>query len=112
MIIRGGEKIYPAEVEAFLFTHPAIGEACVFGLPDLKMGEIVAAWVRPKPGQTVTSEEVGEYCDGRIAHFKVPQHVRIVESLPMTVSGKIQKFRIRELEIEALGLSDQITTTA
>ena len=112
MIIRGGENIYPAEIEAFLFTHPRIGEAGVVGLPDQKMGEIVAAWVRPKPGQTLTAEEVRDYCNGKIAHFKVPQHVRIVESLPMTVSGKVQKFRIREQEIEALGLDNQITTTA
>ena len=112
MIIRGGENIYPAEIEAFLFTHPRIAEASVVGLPDLKMGEIVAAWVRPKPGPTLTAEEVRDYCKGKIAHFKIPQHVRIVESLPMTVSGKIQKFRIREIEIEALGLRDQIATTA
>ena len=89
-----------------------IREASVVGLPDLKMGEIVAAWVRPKVGQALTAEEVVDYCWGKIAHFKVPQHVRIVESLPMTVSGKIQKFRIRESEIEALGLRNQITQTA
>jgi fatty-acyl-CoA synthase len=112
MIIRGGENVYPAEIEAFLFTHPKIGEASVVGLPDLKMGEIVAAWVRPKVGQALTAEEVVDYCLGKIAHFKVPQHVRIVESLPMTVSGKIQKFRIRESEIETLGLRNQITQTA
>lgn len=81
----------------------------VVGLPDLKMGETVAAWIRPKPGQTVTAEEIREYCKGKISHFKIPQHVRIVESLPMSVSGKIQKFRIRESEIEALGLAGQIT---
>lgn len=112
MIIRGGENIYPAEIEAFLFTHPKIGEASVVGLPDLKWGEIVAAWVRPKPGETLTVEEILEFCKGRISHFKIPQHVRIVESMPMTVSGKIQKFKIRESEIEALGLRNQITQTA
>ena len=112
MIIRGGENIYPAEIEAFLFTHPKIGEASVVGLPDLKLGEIVAAWVRPAQGQTLTAEEVRDYCKGRIAHFKIPQHIRIVESLPMTVSGKIQKFRIREAEIEALGLGNQVAQTA
>ncbi|MEO8096603.1 MAG: AMP-binding protein [Acidobacteriota bacterium] len=112
MIIRGGENIYPAEVEAFLFTHPKIAEASVVGLPDLRMGEIVAAWVRPRPGQTLTAEEVQGYCKGQISHFKIPEHIRIVEALPMTVNGKIQKFRIRESEIEALGLGSQITTTA
>jgi fatty-acyl-CoA synthase len=112
MIIRGGENIYPAEIEAFLFTHPKVGEASVFGLPDLKMGEIVAAWVRPRAEQSLTVEEVRDYCKGKIAHFKVPQHVRIVDSLPMTVTGKIQKFRIRESEIKALGLGNQITRTA
>jgi fatty-acyl-CoA synthase len=112
MIIRGGENVYPAEIEAFLFTHPKIAESSVVGLPDLKMGEIVAAWVRPKPGQSLTAEEVRHFCKGQIAHFKVPQHVRIVESLPMTVTGKVQKFRIRESEIEALGLGNQITRSA
>ncbi|MEP6963756.1 MAG: AMP-binding protein, partial [Acidobacteriota bacterium] len=112
MIIRGGENIYPAEIEAFLFTHPKIGEASVVGLPDLTFGEIVAAWVRPKPGHTVTADEVREYCKGQISHFKIPQHVRIVEALPMTVNGKIQKFKIRDAEIEALGLQNQISTTA
>lgn len=112
MIIRGGENIYPAEIEAFLFTHPSIAEASVVGLPDLKFGEIVAAWVRPRPGHSLTAEQVMDYCKGEIAHFKVPQHVRIVEALPLTVSGKIQKFRIRAWEIEALGLENQITRTA
>jgi fatty-acyl-CoA synthase len=112
LIIRGGENIYPAEIEAFLFTHPKIGEASVVGLPDLKMGEVVAAWVRPKPGQSLTAQQVIDYCKGEIAHYKVPQHVRIVDAFPMTVSGKIQKFRIREAEIEALGLAGQITGTA
>ena len=112
MIIRGGENIYPAEIEAFLFTHPKIGEASVIGLPDLKMGEVVAAWVRPKAGQTLTAEEVREYCQGKIAHFKIPHHIRVVDSMPMTVSGKIQKFKIWEFEIEALGLANQIAHTA
>ena len=112
MIIRGGENIYPAEIEAFLFTNPKIGDVSVFGLPDLTLGETVAAWVRPKPGQELTAEEVREFCQGRIAHFKVPRHVRIVDSFPMTVSGKIQKFRIRESEIEELGLAGQIAATA
>lgn len=112
MIIRGGENIYPAEIESFLFGHPKIGDATVVGLPDLKMGEVVAAWVRPKVGQTLTPEEVREYCRGKIAHFKIPEHIRIVDSFPMTVTGKIQKFRIRQAEIDALGLEGQIAATA
>jgi fatty-acyl-CoA synthase len=112
MIIRGGENIYPAELEAFLFAHPKIAEVQVFGLPDLKLGEIVGAWVRPRPGETMTPEEVREYCQGKIAHFKIPQHIRIVDSFPMTVTGKVQKFAIRKQEIEALGLEAQTVTTA
>src|SRR4029453_17873913 len=112
LIIRGGENIYPAEVESFLFEHPKIADVTVLGLPDLKLGEVVAAWIRPKAGQTLSVEEVREYCQGKIAHFKIPQHVRIVDSFPMTVTGKIQKFRIRQMEIEALGLEGQIAATA
>jgi fatty-acyl-CoA synthase len=112
MIIRGGENIYPAEIESFLFTHPKIGDASVVGLPDLKLGEVVAAWVRPKPGQSLSAEEVREYCQGKIAHFKIPCHIRIVDAFPMTVTGKVQKFVIRQNEIESLGLQNQIATTA
>ncbi len=112
MIIRGGENIYPAEVESFLFSHPKVGEVQVVGLPDLKLGEVVAAWVRATPGDTLTAAEIREYCDGRISHFKIPQHIRIVEEFPMTVTGKIQKFRIREIEIEERGLGSQAASTA
>jgi fatty-acyl-CoA synthase len=112
MIIRGGENVYPAEIEGFLFEHPKIADVAVVGLPDAKLGEIVAAWVRPKAGQTLTLEELREYCLGKIAHFKIPQHIRIVDSFPITVTGKVQKFRIRQAEIESLGLSGQVTPTA
>jgi len=112
MIIRGGENIYPVEVEAFLFGHPRIADVAVVGLPDRKLGEIVAAWVRLRPGETMTCAEVQDYCQGKIAHFKIPQHIRFVDTFPMTVTGKLQKFRIREWEIEALGLADQKQTTA
>jgi fatty-acyl-CoA synthase len=112
MIIRGGENIYPAEIESFLFGHPKIGDVTVVGLPDLKMGEVVAAWVRPKANEALTAEEVREYCQGKIAHFKIPQHIRIVDSFPMTVTGKVQKFRIRQMEIESLGLEGQEAATA
>jgi fatty-acyl-CoA synthase len=112
MIIRGGENVYPAEIEGFLFNHPKIAEVAVVGLPNLKLGEVVAAWVRLRRGETMTLAELQEYCQGKIAHFKIPQHIRFVDAFPMTVTGKLQKFRIRESEIEALGLADQKQTTA
>lgn len=104
MIIRGGENIYPREVEEFLYTHPKIAEVHVTGLPDERLGEIVLAWIRLKAGETASEEEVREFCRGRIAHFKIPQAVRFVESFPTTLSGKIQKFRIREIELRERGL--------
>jgi fatty-acyl-CoA synthase len=112
MIIRGGENIYPAEVESFLFTHPKIAEVQVVGLPDLRLGEIVAAWIRVRSGEELTPEQVREFCQGQIAHFKIPQHIRIVDSFPMTVTGKVQKFRIRQMEIEEQGLGNQTVATA
>ncbi len=104
MIIRGGENIYPREIEEFLYTHPAISDVAVFGLPDEKLGEVVCAWVRLKEQTQATANEIREFCRDRIAHYKIPQFVRVVESFPMTVTGKLQKFRMREQEIEALGL--------
>lgn len=97
MIIRGGENIYPREIEEFLFTHPAVADVQVIGIPDSKYGEEVAAWVKLHPDQVLTAEALAEYCKGRIAHFKVPRHFRFVEEFPMTVTGKVQKFRMREL---------------
>ncbi len=104
MIIRGGENIYPREVEEFLYTHPKIADVSVVGLPDIKLGETVLAWIRLKAGQTATEEEMREFCRGKIAHFKIPQYIRFVDSFPMTVTGKVQKFRIREMEIRERGL--------
>jgi fatty-acyl-CoA synthase len=104
--------IYPAEIESFLFQHPKIADVAVVGLPDSNLGEVVAAWIRSKPGEALTADDVRDYCKGKIAHFKVPQHVRIVDSFPMTVSGKVQKFRMREMEIEALGRDGHIAATA
>lgn len=104
MIIRGGENIYPREIEEFLYTHPKVAEVHITGLPDCRMGEIVLAWIRLRTEVTCTAEEIQKFCKGEIAHFKVPQAIRFVDSFPTTVSGKIQKFRIRELEIEARGL--------
>ena len=112
MIIRGGENIYPAEIESFLFTHPKVAEVQVVGLPDLKLGEVVAAWVRPKTGEVLTEEELRSFCDGKIAHFKVPAYFRIVEAFPMTVTGKVQKFRIRELEVVERGRAGHRVETA
>jgi len=106
MIIRGGENIYPREIEDFLHTHPKIADVYVIGLPDQKLGETVLAWIKLKAGAQMSEEEVREFCSGKIAHFKIPQYVRFVDAFPMTVTGKIQKFRIREQEIEARGLEE------
>ncbi len=106
MIIRGGENIYPREIEEFLHEHPKIADVYVVGLPDARLGETVLAWVRLKAGESMAEEDVREYCQGKIAHFKVPQYVRFVDAFPMTVTGKVQKFRIREQEIAARGLEE------
>ena len=106
MIIRGGENIYPRELEEFLYTHSKVADVQVVGLPDAKLGETVAVWVRLKAGESMTEDELREFCRGRIAHFKIPQHIRFVDEFPMTVTGKIQKFKIRQAEIERLGLQE------
>jgi fatty-acyl-CoA synthase len=106
LIIRGGENIYPPEVEEFLHRHPSVAEVAVAGLPDVKYGEVVGAWVVPKSGESVTSEELREYCEGQIAHFKIPRYILIVESLPRTVTGKIRKHVLQERAIGELGLSE------
>ena len=103
-IIRGGENIYPREVEDFLHTHPKIADVYVIGLPDAKLGETVLAWVQLKDGQSATAEEIQNFCRGQIAYFKIPQYVRFVDSFPMTVSKKVQKFLMREQEIRERGL--------
>ncbi len=104
MIIRGGENVYPREIEEFLYTHPKIAEVQVVGLPDARLGETVLAWIRLKPGESATEDEIRAYCKDRIAHFKIPQYIRFVDAFPMTLSGKVQKFRIREQEIRERGL--------
>ena len=106
MIARGGEKIFPREVEEYLHTHPAIAEAQVVGVPSAKYGEEVMAWVRPKAGQTITPEELTAFCTGKIATFKIPRYWKITDQFPMTVTGKIQKFKMREVAIAELGLDD------
>jgi fatty-acyl-CoA synthase len=110
VIIRGGENIYPREVEEFLYTHPKIGEVQVVGIPDARLGEIVAAWVRLEPGVEATETEIREWCQGQIAYYKIPAHVRFVDSFPTTLSGKIQKYKIREFEIQARGLQQEAKT--
>lgn len=100
MLIRGGENIYPREIEECLFTHPAIEQAAVVGVPDLKYGEEVCAWIRLKSGSSLTEAEVRDFCKKQLAHYKTPKYVRFVESFPQTVTGKIQKFKIRETMIE------------
>jgi fatty-acyl-CoA synthase len=105
LIIRGGENIAPREIEEFLFTHPQIADVQVVGLPDPRYGEEVCAWVRPKPGAHLTDEEVRSFCRGRVAHYKVPRYVVFVDEYPTTVTGKVQKFRLREMGIERFGLA-------
>ncbi len=102
MIIRGGENIYPREVEEFLYQHPAISEVQVFGIPDEKMGEQVCAWVQLNEGMALTEDELKAYCKDQITHFKIPRYVRFVTEYPMTVTGKIQKFVMRDQMVEML----------
>jgi fatty-acyl-CoA synthase len=104
MIIRGGENIYPREIEEFLFTHPAVADVQVVGLPDAKFGEEVCAWIRLKAGASLTEEEVKTFCRGQIAHYKVPRYVVFVDEFPTTVTGKVQKFKLREMGVQRFGL--------
>jgi fatty-acyl-CoA synthase len=106
MIIRGGENVYPREIEEFLYAHPDVVDAQVIGVPDVKFGEEIMAWVVRREGAELTGEELTDYCRGKIAHFKVPRHIKFVDEFPMTVTGKVQKFRMRESAIEDLGLQD------
>jgi len=114
VIIRGGENIYPREVEEFLYTFPKVGEVQVIGIPNARLGEIVVAWIRLRPGLRpevdATEEEIKAFCQGQIAYYKIPEHVRFVTEFPATLSGKIQKFKMREFEIEARGLQDVADT--
>jgi fatty-acyl-CoA synthase len=104
MIIRGGENIYPREVEEFLYGHPDVADVQVVGVPSEKYGEEVMAWVKPREGATVTGEELAAWCKGKIATYKIPRHWKLVDSFPMTVTGKVQKFKMREAAVEELGL--------
>jgi fatty-acyl-CoA synthase len=109
MAIRGGENVYPREVEEFLFRHPKVAAVQVFGVPDAKYGEELAAWIIAKPGQSCTEDEVRAFCKDQIAHYKVPRYIRFVQELPVTVTGKPQKFLMREAMVRELGLSAQAT---
>jgi fatty-acyl-CoA synthase len=115
VIIRGGENIYPREVEEFLYTFPKVGEVQVIGIPNARLGEIVVAWIRLRPGLApdvdATEAEVKAFCQGQIAYYKIPEHVRFVSEFPATLSGKIQKYKMREFEIEARGL-EAVATAA
>ncbi|XAH24635.1 AMP-binding protein [Xylophilus sp. GW821-FHT01B05] len=106
MVIRGGENIYPREVEEFLYRHPKVQDVQVVGIPDRRYGEELCAWIIAKPGQSVTEDDVRDFCKGQIAHYKVPRHIRFVAAFPMTITGKIQKFKMREAMREELGLTE------
>lgn len=108
MVIRGGENIYPREIEEFLYTHPRILEVEVVGVPDAKYGEEIMAWIQTEDGARLSADEVREFCAGRIAHHKIPRYVEIIDEYPMTVTGKIQKNKLREMAVERLRLVDQV----
>jgi len=109
LVIRGGENIYPREIEEFLYRHPAVQDVQVVGLPDKRYGEELCAWIIAKPGQTVTADEIRDFCKGQIAHYKVPKYIQFVTAFPMTVTGKIQKFKIRDEMKTQLGLDEEKT---
>ncbi len=105
MVIRGGENVYPREIEEFLYTHPAVKDVSVIGVPNAKYGEELCAWIVARDGETITDEDVREYCRGKIAHYKVPRYVCFVDAFPMTITGKVQKFKMREISTAELGLT-------
>ncbi|MDR5755489.1 AMP-binding protein [Caballeronia sp. LZ035] len=109
MLIRGGENIYPREIEEFLFRHPKVQSVQVFGVPDQKYGEEVCAWIVARPGEHLSEEEIRDFCAGQIAHYKVPRYIRFVDDLPMTVTGKVQKFVMRARMVDELKLSESRT---
>jgi fatty-acyl-CoA synthase len=109
MVIRGGENVYPREIEEFLYRHPKIQDVQVFGIPDARYGEELCAWIKLRSGETLTAEEVREFCREQIAHYKVPRHIRFVDEFPMTVTGKMQKFIMREQMAAELGVKEAVT---
>jgi fatty-acyl-CoA synthase len=106
MIIRGGENVYPREIEEFLYTHPDIADVQVIGVPDERYGEEIMAWVSLKEGSQATEDDIREFCRERIAHFKIPRYIKFVDEFPMTITGKIQKYKMREAAVEELGLKE------
>ena len=109
MVIRGGENIYPREIEEYLYRHPRISDVQVFGVPDVKFVEELCAWIILKPGDQCSEEEIREFCRGQIAHYKIPRYIRFVEEYPMTITGKVQKFAMRDKMIEELNLNQAKT---
>lgn len=109
MIVRGGENVYPREIEEYLMTHENIEAVQVTGVPDPKYGEEIIAWVSLKEEGSLSEEKIKEFCKGRIAHFKVPRYIRFSDEFPMTVTGKVQKYKMREISIKELGLKEQKT---
>ena len=107
LVIRGGENISPREVEEFLYTHPQVRDVQVFGVPDARYGEELAVWLITADGAELDEADVRAFCEGRIARFKIPRYVRVVDAFPLTVTGKVQKFKMREHEIEARGLQTE-----
>ncbi|MGE0257336.1 MAG: AMP-binding protein [Alphaproteobacteria bacterium] len=109
MVIRGGENVYPREIEDFLYRHPKIQDVSVFGVPDERYGEEICAWIKPRADEHLTAEEVRAFCEGQIAHYKIPRHIRFVDEFPLTVTGKVQKFIMRERMTAELGVREQAT---
>jgi fatty-acyl-CoA synthase len=109
MVIRGGENVYPREIEEFLYRHPKVQDVQVIGVPDVRYGEEICAWIRLREGVTATSEEIVTFCRGQIAHYKIPRYIKFVDMFPMTVTGKVQKFLIRDQMIVELGLNEEKT---
>ena len=111
MVIRGGENVYPREIEEFLHTHPDVLDVQVIGVPDPRYGEEIMAWIKLRPGAAeLTEQDVRAFAAGRLAHYKIPRYVRIVEDFPMTVSGKVRKVEMRQASIELLGLDHAAAT--
>ena len=110
MVIRGGENVYPREIEEFLYAHPKIQEVQVFGVPDPRFGEELCAWIKPRPGQAMTEDDVRGFCRDQIAHYKIPRHIRFVDTFPMTVTGKMQKYLMRQAMQDELGV--EVSATA
>ena len=105
MVLRGGENVYPREVEEYLYRHPKVEDVAVVGIPDPRFGEELCAWIRLKPGEDASQDELTDFCRGQIAHYKIPRYVRFVDDFPMTVTGKVQKFLIRDQMIAELNLT-------